>query len=361
MNTIYLIHPILAFLLSYLLIPTMRKLAFRMQLVDKPNYRKKHQEAVPLVGGITLFIVLSLVLGLSLPVHDDWLSNKFIYIATAILLITGVIDDRFDVKASLKLAIQLVLAHYVFMEGIRIESLFGLFGIHQLAPWVQYLLSITVITGVVNAFNLMDGIDGLSAGISLISFLTLTILSILLKQYSLALIYITMMSSLVAFLRYNLSKNHKVFMGDAGSLILGFIIVLSSIHLLQSSSGTGHLTLVLSCVIAILSIPVLDALRVFRARLKSGKSPFSADNTHLHHLVLATGLKHQTATLAIMILILSILGLSFSISNHSGISVAVFTILILFVVVSSLLSFNKGIQSWKTKIHQMESAANRRD
>lgn len=355
MNTSHLISPLAAFLITYILIPVLRKVAIRIQLVDKPNQRKVHSSAVPLVGGISIFLATVLVLGLSLSFETVTVANINLVVATAILLIMGIIDDRFDLRASLKLAVQLLLAHYVFMQGIKIESLHGLFGIYDLDTWLQYLLTITVITGVVNAFNLMDGIDGLAAGLAILGFVVLTALAALLAQYTLALVFTSLIGSLLAFLKFNLGKDQKIFMGDAGSLMLGFIIVVSSIYLIQSATGTIEITLTTLSVITIMFVPVIDALRVFRRRAKSGKSPFSADKTHLHHLILSSGLRHKRAALLIVTIITGMMSVALSIYHIVGITISFVILLLIFLVITEILSFNDKLNSWKSKIRKMES------
>lgn len=354
MNTLQFISPIAAFLVTYLLIPVLRKVAIRVHLVDKPNQRKIHSQAVPLVGGISIFMATALVMGLSFPFESYMLINLNVIVATTILLLMGVIDDRFDLRASLKLAIQLILAHYVFTQGIKIESLYGVFGIYELALWVQYLLTIIVITGVVNAFNLMDGIDGLAAGLAILGFSVLATLALFLEQYVLALVFATLIGSLLAFLQFNLSKNHKIFMGDAGSLTLGFVTVVSGIYLIQSATGSSKSSLVTLSVIAIMLVPVLDALRVFRKRAKSGKSPFDADRTHLHHLILNIGLKHNMTVLSIMAIITLVMFTGYLGFNFFGFTFSIVTLLLVFYLISSILQFHNQLIKWKNRILAME-------
>jgi len=355
MNNIFLISPLVAFLITFLLIPILRRVAIRIHLVDKPNQRKVHQTAIPLVGGISIFMATAFTLGVALPFEMQTMAHTNLFFATTILLIMGIIDDRFDLRASLKLAIQLILAHIVVMQGIKIESLHGVFGIYQLAPWLQYLLTITVITGVVNAFNLMDGIDGLAAGLAIVGFAVLAALAVLTGKHVLALVFTSLFGSLLAFLKFNLSSSQKIFMGDAGSLMLGFIIAVSGIYLVQSAAGTSQITMVTMSVIAIMFVPVLDALRVFRRRAKSGKSPFSADKTHLHHLILATGLRHKWATLAILSIVITIMGIAMAIYHTVGITMSLALLLIIFFFATKVLSFNEKLNSWKVKIRKMET------
>jgi UDP-GlcNAc:undecaprenyl-phosphate GlcNAc-1-phosphate transferase len=354
MNTLHVINPLAALFVTYLLIPVLRKVAKRINLVDKPQKRKIHSEPVPLVGGVSIFIATTLILGLSLPFQLNLASHLNLFVATFILLLMGVIDDRFDLSAVLKLVIQIFLAHYVVMQGIKIESLLGIFGIFELMPWAQYLLTVVIITGVVNAINLMDGIDGLAAGLAVLSFVVLAILAVYTNHYELALVFLSIVGSLLAFIKFNFSSKQKIFMGDAGSLVLGFVIVVSGIYLIQSTTGTSKVSLVTLSVFAILLVPVLDALRVFRRRVKSGKSPFSADRTHLHHLILNIGLKHKMTTLAILIIVPTMMLLGYLGFVFFGFTFSVASSLLFFYLFTSLLQFHSKLLKWKNHIFEME-------
>ena len=352
MNTSYIISPIAAMLLTHILIFVFRKIALKINLVDKPNHRKVHNDAVPLIGGVSIFVATSLVLLMA--IDSSIAQYKTIVVSSLILLIIGVIDDRFDLRAILKLGIQLMIAHFLFVQGIKIESFFGLFGIYELAPWFQYVLTISIITGVVNAFNLMDGIDGLAAGIAILGFIVLTILSIITDQQMMTLIFLTFIGSLLMFLKFNLSKDKKIFMGDAGSTFIGFVIVVSCLQLIQSAHNSQYLYTIILAVVAILSVPVLDALRVFIGRMKSGKSPFHADRTHLHHLVIGLGLKHIKATISIIIFSFAIVIVGCSFFSYIGFTLSVGAMFLLFYLVTKALTFNTKLNHWKTFIKEIE-------
>lgn len=355
MYSIHIIGPLAAILMTLLVIPVLRKIAFRINMVDKPNFRKVHTLPIPLIGGVGIFIATTLALGLTLPFDLDILGFKNIYLAMCILLMMGVIDDFYELRATMKLAIQLVLAHFIFSQGIKIESLHGIFGIYELADWMQYGLTVVVIAGAVNAFNLMDGIDGLAAGLAIAGFAVFTFLAVLTSQFLLALVFLTYIGGLMGFLRFNLSKSQKVFMGDAGSLMMGFILVVSGIRLIQAAQSTANVSLVILGVVAVMLIPVFDALRVFRKRLKSGKSPFNPDKTHLHHLVLTTGLRHKASSLGIVGLMTGIILIGFISYQLFGLTIAFVSMLFLFSFVTSLLQFHNRLMSWKSKIKKMES------
>jgi UDP-GlcNAc:undecaprenyl-phosphate/decaprenyl-phosphate GlcNAc-1-phosphate transferase len=355
MNTLHYISPIAAYLITYLIVPVLRKLAFRVQLLDKPNLRKVHHNPVPLVGGISIFVASTLTLLFSLIFETEVIVYKNVFITAFILLLMGVIDDRFDLRASLKLGIQLILAHFIFVNGIKIESLHGLMGVFDLAPWAQYVLTIVAITGVVNAFNLMDGIDGLAAGIAILGLVVYTIISFIAGQSIMTLLFLTLIGSLIAFLRFNLSKKQKIFMGDAGSIVLGYVLVVSGISLVQSTQNSEYIALVTLGVITVLIVPVLDALRVFRRRAKSGKSPFRADKTHLHHLILNIGLQHNLSTIVILIIMVLIMVFGYLSFSLLGLTFSLFSILFIFYCITSAIQFNNKLNQWKSYIQETEN------
>ena len=144
-------------------------------------------------------------------------------------------------------------------------------------------------------------------------------------------------------------------MGDAGSLVLGFILVVSAISLLQNTQNNEHHPWVIMGVISVLIVPVLDAIRVFRRRAKSGKSPFRADKTHLHHLILSVGLQHKMTTVAILIIITGIMLLGYLGFNFLGLTFSIVSMLFVFYFVTSLLQFNNKLKQWKERILAMEN------
>ncbi len=354
MSLLHFISIISAFLMAFILTPVVSLIAKKINLIDQPNYRKIHAKPVPLVGGIIIFISTTITMGLLIQFDVNLFSYLNVYFILFTLLIMGVIDDRFDLKASLKLLVQILLSHLIIMQGIKIESLYGLFGIYRISFEFQYVLTLIVISGVVNAFNLMDGIDGLAAGIALLGFIVFTFIAILTKQQTLSLIFCAYIGGLLAFLKYNFSKKNKIFMGDAGSLSIGFLLVVSGIYMIQNSQNTSNISFVAVGVISVLILPVFDALRVFRKRIKSSKSPFKADKTHLHHLVLETGLKHKASALGIVSIMffLIIIGyISFKFINFSS---AVVLMLLFLYVISMIFQFNNKINYWKKHIKSNE-------
>ena len=354
MNKLFIITPLAALLFSLLIIPLLRYMAFKIRLIDKPNGRKVHEACVPLVGGIGVFISATTALLFALFANQPLFAFKNMLLGSAVLLVMGAIDDKIDLKASLKLAIQLLLAHYIYIEGIKIESLYGLFGIYEISALAQYILTIIIITGVVNAFNLMDGIDGLAAGIAIVSFIVLSYFAYITHKHSLMVVFLSFIGGLLGFLYFNFSQKRKVFMGDAGSLVLGFVLVVSALIIIQSTNGKTTNSTVINGILGVLLLPVFDSLRVYRKRIKAGKSPFTADKTHLHHLVLELGLKHKWATLFILLLMVSIICVGCWSNLAVGLTFTLFSMLVLFFITTSLLQLNSNVSTWKSRIQGME-------
>lgn len=326
----------------------------KFNLVDKPNARKVHQKPVPLIGGIMVFISAIAAASFSINILEHFQHITILVGGAFVLLIVGVIDDKIDMRATHKLIIQIALAYGVYASGIKIESLHGILGIHELPEYGKFLMTIIVITGTVNAFNLTDGIDGLAAGLAIIGLGAFSIIAFILNQTALVLLYMAIMAALLGFLKFNLSKENKVFLGDAGSLFLGFILVVTGIDLIQIAGESNNSGITLFTVIGVLIIPVIDSLRVFRKRIKRGQSPFKADKTHLHHLLLNLEIKHLTATIIIVIGAFSFLIFALVTGSFLSLTVTMIIILQLFAIFTNVLTLNTEVNTWREKIRELE-------
>lgn len=348
----------LSLLFTLLTIPLLKKLAVKINLVDKPNYRKIHETHTPLIGGIAIAFTVFLMLLISensLPFLKEYTP---IFSSGLVLLIVGVVDDKNDVKAKYKLLIQLLLSFLIALVGIRITSLYGLFGIHEITIWAQYVLTVIVITGVVNAFNLMDGVDGLVGGLSLLGFSMFLLASIYFKNLYLGEISIIFVGALIGFLRYNLSHN-KIFLGDSGSLFLGFTLVTIGIKFMEGESNVqnGHAYGFL-LLVSFFSIPVLDSLRVYLSRIKDGNSPFNADRTHIHHLLLAAGLTHQKVALCIVSFSMFMFFIGFGLISYQSTSIIILITMLVFWGISKVLLTINNLNQWRVKLKQLEQLHN---
>jgi UDP-GlcNAc:undecaprenyl-phosphate/decaprenyl-phosphate GlcNAc-1-phosphate transferase len=347
---------VLALILALIFIPFIKKIAVKVNLVDKPNHRKVHTNAVPLIGGISIGFTILIVLIVS--GNRLGLLNEYLPILSSgfVLLIVGVIDDKTDLSAKYKLVIQLLLAFIIALSGTRISSFYGFLGVFEIATWAQYALTVVVITGVVNAFNLMDGVDGLVGGLSLLGFTMFLLSAIFYNDYFLGKISVIFIGAIIGFLKFNLSKKKKIFMGDGGSLFLGFILVTFGIHFMekqQAANNYGYAYLFL-ILVAFFSIPVLDSIRVYLGRIKEGNSPFKADKSHLHHLLLTAGLTHKKISLFVVMFCMTLFFIGFGLISFFSTTLIILAIMILFWIIVRLLLMISGLHEWRQKIKELE-------
>ena len=297
----FMLIPIYACLV-FLFLNILRKQGHRFGLIDIFNSRSSHTGAIPRVGGLAVFLPF-LILGFILPtinnpsIRLDWT----FWVGLLSMVILGSFDDRLDLSGKLKFLIQLVVGFsYIFITGDYIDTLYGLFGVFDLPDWFGILISGLTIAFIINAVNLSDGIDGLSAGTTMISIFVFTILT----GSSENLFILTFIGTgLAVFLRFNLSQYRKVFLGDAGSLGLGFILATLVMDFLYSGNDHFKHLNMNPHFIAILALgyPIADTSRVFVLRVFNGESPFKADRRHLHHILLDKGYSHIVATVFILL------------------------------------------------------------
>ena len=344
-----------AFIFTLILVPVIKEFAIKINLIDKPNHRKLHTVPVPLIGGICIAISISFTALINPYIMEAVTQQKMLYGSSAVLLSMGVLDDRFDLSAKLKLCIQLCCSLGIAFSDVRIMSLYGLFGVYEIPIYLQYVLTVIIVTGIVNAVNLMDGVDGLIGEFTVLGFLMLFVFSLHLKMYSLAAISIAISFANVAFLKFNLNK-HEIFMGDAGSLLLGNLLIGSTIYVLNTANSTPSVQpYILYAFSGFFAIPVLDSLRVYLGRIKYGKSPFKADKTHLHHLLLLFNLSHKHISMVVSLITVVFLISGIILVNYLQISFWLAFIIIVFSSLSLLLNLNKKLLMWQNRLKQLET------
>ena len=285
-----------AFVVTLLAIPPIINLIERYKLYDMPNSRKEHSLPIPTMGGIAIVGGMITSLLLWFPFSNE-LGQIAFFFSIAALFGLGIMDDLKDLSAKYKFVVQIGLASLIALSGIRITSFDGLFGITALPLSAQYSFTILAIVGITNAFNLIDGIDGLAGGLSFMSLITLGLFLTISGDANTALVAFALAGGVLAFLYFNFNPA-KIFMGDTGSLILGFVIAVLCIRLLQVNVFAPNAILKHApmFVLGIVMIPVFDTLRVFAVRIWRGQSPFVADKTHIHHLLTNSGFSHVFAT-----------------------------------------------------------------
>lgn len=300
---------LIALLLGIIMIPNILLVSYRKRLFDLPDSRKVHTCPVPRLGGISflpaIIMAFALIMGLrmlcgipieNIPIKRTLYEFLFWGVGAMMLFLTGVQDDLIGVGYRWKFLVQILAALLLVMCGDWIHSLGGLFGIYDIPVWLGVPLTIFLIVYITNAINLIDGIDGLASGLCCISLGMLAYMHIYADQYIYAFLALAALGILIPFWCYNVfgnaQKGHKLFMGDTGSLTLGYILSFLVIHQsfvrLDEETHTNP-----SLVIAIttLIVPLLDVVRVVMHRVRNGKSPFLPDKNHFHHKLLRTGMR----------------------------------------------------------------------
>ncbi len=299
---------------SLLAIIVLRHLADKLGLVDHPNDRKHHVGSVPLVGGLSIFIGLmaGACVGAQVQVFDQILLGT-----SCLLVLLGAMDDRNDLSVRTRLVVQTALILTVIAStGVYIHTLGRLFG-HELSlGWFGVPVTVVAVIGLLNAFNMMDGIDGLAGSLALVSIAAIMLFtSSHAPSGSLALVTMLGFATL-PYLAANLGfMGRKIFMGDAGSMVFGYVLAWTLIQLSQQQGSQVSPVDVLWCV----ALPVLDTLAVMYRRLRQRKSPFKPDRGHIHHILMGMGLGPR-ATLFALIALASSLALIGSMTSSLGLA-----------------------------------------
>lgn len=301
---------ITAFLLTYWAIPSIISIAEKKNLVDEPGERRAHTRSTPSLGGIAIFagIIFSIIMWTPFKYFGDL---QYILCAFIILFLIGVKDDIDPVLPYQKFGAEIISALIlVFIANIRITSLYGIFGINELPYVASILLSIFTILVIINSFNLIDGVNGLSGSIAGIIASVFGLWFYQIDMVELSILAFAMVGAIVGFLKYNFSPA-KIFMGDTGSLLLGLICAILAIQFIEMHKVIEDVTYATQAApavaVGILIVPLFDTLRVFTLRMMRGRSPFSPDRNHMHHLLLDSGLTHMQTTATLVMFNLGVL------------------------------------------------------
>jgi len=292
----FLVPFLTAFVTSFVSIIVFNPIASRIGLLDVPNGRKKHDGAIPLIGGVAIFF--SVLLACSLFIHESQTLNLYL-ISAALILFVGVLDDRYDLSVKSRLVAQVIIASIlIFGAGFYLNTLGNIFYFFELKlGYVGIIVTVIAVIGSINAFNMVDGIDGLAGMLSLVTFTSLSILFYHAGN-SWFLLPLIFDAAILAYLFFNLRwpfvSVQKIFMGDAGSMLIGLTVVWLLVLGTQSYSvldGAVLNKIVFSPVTALylIAIPLMDMTAIMFRRVKKGHSPFKPDRDHLHHIFLRAG------------------------------------------------------------------------
>jgi UDP-GlcNAc:undecaprenyl-phosphate GlcNAc-1-phosphate transferase len=302
----------------FILIPLLVPLAHRFGLVDKPSGRKQHEVATPMHGGLTILLVLVVTAAIF---HDLSSSQSWaFYLAGGLLILVGVADDLKDLNWRVRIGTEVLAAlGMVYLGGVWVHQLSDVFGVKNLALGLLSIpVTVFVVVGVINALNMSDGVDGLAGGQALVSVLLFCGFALYSGNVAAAERLLAVAAAIVGFLCWNLRRpgmaRAEVFLGDAGSMLLGFIIAWSAVRLTQNpahpvSPVLGPWTI---------ALPLIDTCSLILRRSKQGRSPFAADRDHLHHLMLDAGYSPTKIALGAMLASL-VLGLGAALLLKLGI------------------------------------------
>lgn len=321
--TIAYTYLIIAFAVSFIFslmgTPFIVKMCNMHGLYDQPNTRKVHKQAIPRLGG-TLFMP-SMGLGVTtalLIILGDWdkgvevsVSAFVLSVGALLIYLIGILDDIKGLKATQKFVIQTVTALFFPLCNLMINNLHGLFGIYEIPLWFSYPLTVFVILLIVNAMNLIDGIDGLASSLAILILGSFAYLYYDLGSGLFSLISTGLAGALLAFFIYNYYGkvgNLKIFMGDSGSLFLGYVIAYLAIKYQMSNESGGFPYREASLLISftLVFLPCIDVIRVALQRKIRGRSMFEADKTHIHHRIMQMGLDMHQTLAVILLLFLAI-------------------------------------------------------
>lgn len=295
---------VIAFIATKWIFPKALNIALEKNIVDNPNARKLQRTPVPILGGLTIFF------GITMGIASAMLTGEYvdifpIMVSMILILIIGTIDDIIDLTPSFRFLVEiLIVLLLIFSTETSLNDFHGLWGFWEVPMWFSLLLTVVAAVGMINAINLIDGVDGLSSGFCIMASSLFGIMFYFAGNGSMLVLAAVAIGALIPFFFHNVfGRTSKMFIGDGGTLLMG--IILSTFVIRTLTHGTSCASLdpnlgLIPFTISVMSIPVFDTLRVMSIRILRGKSPFSPDKTHLHHLFIEMGFSHIGTTVSIL-------------------------------------------------------------
>ncbi len=288
-----------SFLVTLTLMPVIIRVFKSLGLLDKPDKRKIHSVSTPSLGGIAIFSGILIGLLFSVSIAEIAL-EKYFLAGTILIFLLGVRDDLSSLLAHHKLVVQIFSAFLVvYLGGVKIEGFNGLFSVTSFPWYFDEIFSVFIIVVMTNAFNLIDGIDGLAGSIALIISVFLGWAAFQSGYLIDATFAFAISGAALAFLLYNWYPS-KVFMGDTGSMVFGFMLTTLMIKFLTTPVPPSVILAPVATSLGLFVLPVYDTLRVFIIRFYTGKPPLSPDRNHIHHVLLKLGLNHAQSTICLV-------------------------------------------------------------
>ncbi len=347
-----------SFVLVFLSIPSILRVAQSKNLYDEPNKRTVHKTKIPTLGGLAIF--LSFLFTYS--IFAEWYSfTQIPFLIPSLLIIfsIGIKDDIMVTAPMVKLFGQILSAFVIIGWGhLQITSLHGFLGL-SLSDLVGFLITLFFFIFIINGFNLIDGIDGLAAISGIISIFSFSIWFFINDSYHIPVFAAALIGALLGFSYFNIfSKNQKIFMGDTGSLLIGFLLAVSAVEFLEFNKPENAVNLKYTMnsapavAIGILIVPIIDTLRIFVYRVSRGNSPFTADKNHIHHRMLTLGFSHLQITLIIAAVNIFFVVFSFFMRNLGVVKLTIINLVLglLFSYLPAIFIYRKKKYMHKNKI-----------
>ena len=292
---------LLAMFVSYVLTPYIKKLAFKIGAIDKPDNRKVHKKIMPRLGGLAIYIAFMAGTVASLEMTWDIIG---ILLGGTVIVAIGILDDKYQLPAKVKLLGQIAAACVLVLFDIRIEWINNPFGGYYYLDLLSIPLTIFWVISFTNVVNLIDGLDGLAAGVSAIASVTVILVSVQMGYYHVAVMTAALAGGIVGFIRYNFNPA-TIFMGDTGSMFIGYMLAAISVYGAVKTAAT--VALIVPAIA--LGLPIMDTAFAIMRRYSNGKPIFQPDKGHLHHRLLAMGMNQKQAVL-LMYAITAALGIA---------------------------------------------------
>lgn len=340
-------------ILGLLLTPRLVNLSKELHLFDVPDARKIHQFPVPRVGGVLFLPVVSITTSIVLVVllrlgydienicNETVVQHFFAYMAGVMMLYTiGIYDDIHGVGYKVKFVVQILSATLLCVSGLWVADFSHVFYVDAVPWWVGMPVTVLMVIYVTNAMNLIDGIDGLASGLSCISLTMIAILCLIVGDVAWTMLSVGYLGVVMAFFYFNVvNKKYKTFMGDAGSLTLGFTLAFLVLHFWQRNPvWNSEFHNVGIVAISTLVIPMFDVVRVFASRIRDGRNPFLPDKNHIHHKLLRAGLSGHMTMMVILLMSIGFILSNYFIASYLSQTLIIVADVVLFVIIHIVIN-----------------------
>lgn len=324
----YILAFVIALLAAFLLTPYVKKLAFKIGAVDKPDKRKVHTKIMPRLGGLSIYVAFCLAVLSGMPLTKDVIG---LLTGASVIVVVGILDDVYQLPAKVKLAGQILAACVLVAFDIKISWLQIPWGGYFYLEYLSIPFTIFWVISFTNVVNLIDGLDGLAAGVSGIASLTVILVAVHQGYYSVAVLTAALAGGIFGFIHYNFNPA-TIFMGDTGSMFIGYTLAAVSIFGAVKSAAT--IALIVPAIA--LGLPIMDTAFAILRRYTNGRPIFQPDKGHLHHRLLAMGMSQKQAVLLMYAISILLSFAAFLLTEVSGrLAVLVIVVVVICVAVGA--------------------------